>query len=306
MVRDAWLGDGREASFWMAMDNADLWWPLPTTERVDVLGFHSPVPWVAFARADSVTAISQNWTMEKSAHLDGQAMPMLPLRHLSEGLLGSPRVVILDSDHVLDQVLRLASGGAEASTLQVDPPLGRARCFAARHVLRELYQPDQLGYANKWEKLARQQCAAEQVISPNTLRNVFERQLLPRITFVDVEGMFESEKVVEEVRRIDHKDAPTAQLAVLLSRTGPLVLSRDKALRRPKLAPEKDEFPAVLAAWRSAETGEASLEAVVLVGGGGLLVADELLQVIANFTQVALWEIRGLTSAAVVALFMKA
>jgi len=62
-------------------------------------------------------------------------------------------------------------------------------------------------------------------------------------------------------------DAPTARLTVLLSRAQPNVYSHDKHLSKPGLVPPPRNLPAVVAAWRQVESGDATARCVINVGG---------------------------------------
>src|SRR5665213_970644 len=175
-------------------------------------------------------------------------LPAIP--RLSHSIyLGSTRTVILDTDHLLNQVKEGVRTGASLFLLG-GPPLRRDRCFASSHVLQELYQPDEYGHRHKWDKLAEQSKNEQWPRQPEAFERFFQANFLSDITFVDVSGMFEEEPSVQQVRKIDPSDAPTAQLAVLLSRLHPIIYARDHSLWKPRLAPPPAQFLAVLTAGR--------------------------------------------------------
>jgi hypothetical protein len=202
--------------------------------------------------------------------------------------LGSTRTVILDTDYLLNQI---RDGVREGGTLFLvgGPPLGNVRAFASSHVLQELYQSDHLGFRNKWEKLANESAAGGWPREPEVFEAFFVRHFLDRITFVDLTGVFEDEPSVEEVRETDAKDAPTAQLAVLLSRLRPFVYSHDISLRRPGLAPERVQFQAVLAAGRDLESGEATVKGATYVGAAIVWGVDGATSKAAALLKVPRW-----------------
>lgn len=204
---------------------------------------------------------------------------------------GTARTAILDSDYILNQVSRLVEDPVQAFAL-LGPPFGRARSFASRHVLTEMYQADKLGYRNKWEKLAAQARQRGLEWSPQAYQDIFEEAVLPLITFVDVNGMFEGDPAVAAVRATDHKDAPTAQLAVLLSRTTPLIYSHDKSLWRPGLAPQPPAFEAVVAAGWQADSGETALTGASYVGFGAAWAIDGAARSVAGVLRIPDWVTR--------------
>ena len=62
-------------------------------------------------------------------------------------------------------------------------PLSYGKAYASRHVYREMYQPDKLGNANKFEKLARQSQVEGWGRSADVFQRVFESEYLPVIRF---------------------------------------------------------------------------------------------------------------------------
>jgi hypothetical protein len=180
---------------------------------------------------------------------------------------GSTRTAILDTDYLLNQVKEGVRRGGSLF-LVGGPPLGKVRAFASSHVLQELYQSDNLGNRHKWDKLAKQSEVEGWPRTCKSFQSFFESQFLSHITFVDVSGMFEDDPSVEFVRNIDPKDAPTAQLAILLSRLLPIVYAHDKSLWRPGLAPHPMHFQAVLAAGRDLESSESATKGISYVGAG--------------------------------------
>jgi hypothetical protein len=150
---------------------------------------------------------------------------------------GSPRVALLDTDYILN---RVAAAPARFQMLDSFPGL-RLRAVASKHVLDELYSPDNHGYRHKWDKLAEQAAERGAPVAPGVFRDTFESRYLERITFVEAGGLFANDPYVEHVRRRRNgrgaSDAPTAQVAVLLSRLQPIVYSHDEHLWKPGLAP---------------------------------------------------------------------
>jgi hypothetical protein len=167
-------------------------------------------------------------------------------------------------------------------------PLQRGRCFASHHVLTELYQPDKLGYRNKWDKLAAQGAANGGSTKPADYRGAFEAWL-PGITFVDVTGMFEDSDPAQAVYRSDPHDAPTGQLAVLLSRTRLIVYSHDRSLWKPGLAPSPTNFQAVIAAGRQVDSAETVAQGAAYVAGGAVWMVNGAARGVAGVLKVPSW-----------------
>lgn len=201
---------------------------------------------------------------------------------------GSTRTVILDTDYLLNQIKEGVRRGGSLF-LVGGSPLGKVRAFASNHVLQELYQSDNLGNRHKWDKLSTQSGAEGWPRTPESFQSFFESQFLGRITFVDVSGMFEDEPSVALVREIDPKDAPTAQLAVLLSRLHPIVYAHDNSLWRPGIAPHPLHFQAVLAAGRDLESTEATAKGVTYVGAGIAWGVDGATNIAAALLKVPRW-----------------
>jgi hypothetical protein len=215
------------------------------------------------------------------AHLRSQR-PALSLS------FGTTRVAILDSDYILNQVARLVDDPVRAFSL-IGPPFRRGRTFASAHVLSELYQSDKLGFANKWEKLAHQAAERGRSTKPAAYRQMFEQSFLPRITFVDVGGVFVGAEPARRVHAIDRHDAPTGQLAVLLSRTRPIVYAHDKSLWRPGLAPAPANFQAVLRAGFQADNSENLTQGFTYVAGGVIWAVDGAARGVAGVIKVPRW-----------------
>ena len=219
---------------------------------------------------------------ERSLPTPGRALQLVDLFPPS-------RVAILDADYILDQVQVIVGSAEKGVRRWPGPPFDNSRTFASRHILTELYQADRLGNANKWEKLAGQGRQRGWDLGADIYRHAFEQRMLPLITYVEVGDMFFEEPEVVAVRNKDHKDAPTAQLAVLLSQLEPHVYSRDSALTRPRLAPASSDLVQVVDAGRSADAGEGMFRATAAVGGGIVLVVDGVLERLASLVGVARW-----------------
>ena len=202
--------------------------------------------------------------------------------------LGTTRIALLDSDYILNQVARMVDDPVQSLSL-LGPPFGRGRAFASAHVLTELYQQDKLGFHNKWEKLAHQAVEGGRMAQPVEYRRVFEQRFLPRITFVDVRGMFVDAEATQAVHAIDPHDAPTGQLAVLLSRTRPIVYSHDRSLWKPNLAPAPASFQAVLTAGFQADSSENLTEGFTYVAGGVVWAFDGVARGAAGMLRVPRW-----------------
>jgi hypothetical protein len=201
---------------------------------------------------------------------------------------GCARTAILDTDYILNQVARLVEDPVGALAL-LGPAFGRERTFASSHVLTELCQADKLGYQNKWEKLAAQAHERGIARSPRDYQDMFESTARPLITFVDVTGMFQDDAATKAVRATDRKDAATAQLALLLSRTRPLVYSHDHSLWRPGLAPQPASFQAVIAAGWQADSGETTLKGAAYVGFGAIWAVDGAARSVAGVLKIPDW-----------------
>lgn len=151
---------------------------------------------------------------------------------------------------------------------------------ASRHVYTEMYRDDGFGHANKFEKLAEQSHEHGWPTEPRVFREVFESRLLPLIRFIDVGDMFDGHAIVVSVGK--RKDAPTAQLAVLLALSRPVVLSQDSHLNRPGLATlHPDEILSVAARMEFADfsvyaTGYGSVDAARRLNDRVGYVADRL------------------------------
>jgi hypothetical protein len=188
----------------------------------------------------------------------------------------------------LNQVAPMVDDPVQAFSL-IGPPFRRGQTFASAHVLRELYQSDKLGFANKWEKLAHQATERGGSTKPADYRQMFERCFLPGITFVDVSRMFVDADAARAVHAIDPHDAPTGQLAVLLSRTRPIVYAHDKSLWRPGLAPAPANFQAVLTAGFQADNSENLTQGFTYVAGGVVWAVDGAARGVAGVLKVPRW-----------------
>jgi hypothetical protein len=141
--------------------------------------------------------------------------------------------------------------------------------YASQHVFTELYGDDGHGHPTKWHKLSEQAGADDTPQSPETFRNAFESKFLPEISFVEMGALFADHPLATAVRAIRNgkgrSDVPTAQLAVLLSRLGPVAYCHDEHLYKSGVAPR----PRHLLTVRGAEDRVAQGEHVQ-VGAFGL------------------------------------
>ena len=149
-------------------------------------------------------------------------------------LYSSPNIPILDSDYIFNQLVNRVNGESTGMDRLLED-----RVFAGLHVFTEFYQSDKLGYKNKFEKMAAQSAKADTNHSAAEYRRVFENDYLPKITFVNVGELFKDHGSTIDVARKDIKDAPTAQLALLLRACHPTVYSHNKALISTNLAPQQ-------------------------------------------------------------------
>jgi hypothetical protein len=180
---------------------------------------------------------------------------------MSDLLLPPPeRVGVVDTDVVVDELEAIVTNPNSTVLFAAR----HIRWFAASHVLREMYQPDRLGNRHKFDKLSSQLAAKGHAMNPDDIQGVFETRILPLIRFVDVDQVMNQHPFTAAVDAIDSKDAPTGQLAALLSGVGVLVMSRDHSLRKPGLARSN---AAELKQYAIAATqGHETLAGVVLVG----------------------------------------
>lgn len=148
-------------------------------------------------------------------------------------LYSSPNIPILDSDYIFNQLVNRVNGESGGMNRLLED-----RVFASLHVFTEFYQSDKLGYKNKFEKMAAQSASAGTNHSATEYKRVFENEYLPKITFVDVGELFKDHGSTVAVARKDIKDAPTAQLALLLSAYHATVYSYDKSLVSTNFAPQ--------------------------------------------------------------------
>ena len=160
----------------------------------------------------------------------------------------APKVVaIVDADALLSSIDNQCRTGRRSRILRMAG--SRASCvYAARHVYGETYR----GF---------KKIAANSSASIDDLRACFEEHYLPVLRWVETNGDGIADDRVAQV--IDETDVPTAELASLIAPC--LVLSEDRALRRPGYAPDRWR----LAAGHGAEIVEGfeMLERVTIVVG---------------------------------------
>ena len=200
-------------------------------------------------------------------------------------------VAIFDTDFILNHVRdRVRNGG-----VHTDSPLMGGRAFASSHVLDELYEPDAFGHRHKWDKLAEQSENDGWPTPSDVFQTIFEDEYLEHITFVDVNGMFENDSLVERVRVRDASDAPTAQLAVLLARAEPIIYSHDKHLWKSRAAPSPKILPMVVASSRQVDLVNQSVEGVSSVGAAIVMAVDSAARSAASRARVPKWTARFAT-----------
>lgn len=204
-------------------------------------------------------------------------------------------VAIFDTDFILNHVRdRVRDGG-----VYTDSPLMGGRAFASSHVLEELYEPDDYGHRHKWDKLAEQSENGGWPTPSDVFQTTFEDEYLEHITFVDVNGMFENDSLVERVRVRDASDAPTAQLAVLLARADPVIYSHDAHLWKSGAAPSPEVLPVVVASGRQVDLVNHSMEGVSLVGAAIVMAAGSAARSAATLARVPKWTARFATVAGI-------
>jgi hypothetical protein len=190
------------------------------------------------------------------ADSQGEPDPRFKYGHSVRGY----RIGILDTDCLFDDVIYQATGGRISSqfpAVKVTSVLGSTLYFASLHVFDEMYRPDKLGHANKFEKMARQAASSGMEISVTKFQRVFEDEFLPLIRFIDMSGVLADHDWAAAVASVDVKDQPTGQLCALLAGASPVIYARDKSLRRPGLAPES--IGPVVAANLAADLGDGML-----------------------------------------------
>jgi hypothetical protein len=166
-------------------------------------------------------------------------------------------VVVVDTDALLSSIDNHCRTGWEPRLLRIGG--SRASCvYAEDHVYGETYK----GF---------KKIAASSSVSVGELKACFEQHYLPVLRWVETDGDGIADERVVHVT--DETDVPTAELASLIAPC--LVLSEDRALRRPGFAPNEWR----LAAGHGAEVVEGSrmqgevvmamgLPLVAVVGGG--------------------------------------
>jgi hypothetical protein len=211
--------------------------------------------------------------------------------------LPKQQVILLDTTNIMNRVAaRVVRLVREPRSTSIELP---TRVYASDHVMSELYRGDDWGSSSsKWDKLSQQTAAEGRRVPASRFADMFEREYLPRIVFVDMGQLFEDHRLVESVRRRrggrGASDAPTAQLAVLLSRMNPVVFSEDSDLSKPKVAPPIAALPAVASA-TSAVAEHAQLTAAgALIGVGAVAGIDRGLRGFAHVLGLSPWIGRGI------------
>ena len=129
-------------------------------------------------------------------------------------------VVVVDTDAILSSVDNDVRRNHRSRLLRMTDT-GTARLFAAPHVYEECYR--------RLPRVAPAGAAASRYLRK------FEEEYLPRIRFADPGTRSPADEAAAAVGALDPADEPTARLAWLLAPV--IVLSGDKHLRRPGLAP---------------------------------------------------------------------
>ena len=181
--------------------------------------------------------------------------------------LSARRVAILDTNYLMNKVkARVRSGRvglAGTPAEHADSPL---RCDP--RAPGALTRPTTQDGATSGDKLAQQSEADGWPTAAETFQQTFEREFLPRVRFVDVGELFADEQLPVKIRTRGHgqgaPEAPTAQLAVLPSRTRRLVYAHDHDLYKPGVAPRPKQLAAVGSVHGAVEQGHA------IVGAGNL------------------------------------
>lgn len=197
-----------------------------------------------------------------------------------------PRVEIFDTDRILNHLKEYVQAG-DAVTKLGTGPLFHSTAYASLHVFKEMYQSDNLGNVNKFQKLAKQSEKEGWARSAAEFQRVFEGEYLGQIAFVDVGSLFAEHALTTKVAEKDIKDAPTAQLAVLLSGVNPIVYSHDGSLRDAGLA--VDNLKDVFAAWYQVDEANAIFGGTYSVMAGTVVVVDEATKAIAAWLKVPQW-----------------
>jgi hypothetical protein len=131
-------------------------------------------------------------------------------------------VMVIDADALMSSIAHQCSGGHRPRLLRIlESNSGRG--FAPDHVYGEVY--------TRLHRFARGSVTFED------LRACFEEHYLPHIRWVDTSVELIDDSRVALVIQEDLSDAPTAQLASLIAPC--LVVSGDKHLRRPGVAPQE-------------------------------------------------------------------
>lgn len=180
------------------------------------------------------------------------------------------RVGVLDTDALMNDLARRVESDESSPALALPHGLGTT-WLAARHVFDEFYAADELGYPDKFAKLAEQASNRGLRIGPERFRTVFETSYLPAISFVDIGVVLLENDIPQSVTH--NKDVPTAQLAALVSLAECVVYSHDKHLRGPKIAPAVLE--PVVEASRVASVGDAIAEVAFMGGTVGAFLLTE-------------------------------
>ena len=212
---------------------------------------------------------------------------------------GTMRASLLDTDYILNQVGDAVGGDV---TTRLGIPGIYVRSYAAQHVYDELYRDDGHGHPTKWHKLSDQARQAGNPVRPSVFSDKFESRLLPHLTFVRMGGLFADHPLVQRVASArggrGASDAPTAQLAVLLSRLRPVAYSHDEHLYKPGVAPRPWVFPAVCEAEARVAQGEHLYAGATGLTVGSVAGLDYLARRVGALVGAPIWGTRLLALAA--------
>jgi len=218
------------------------------------------------------------------------ALPMLPPAGFESRRHGTLRVALCDTDFLMNQVKDTVN---PATSLLSGFKGIRQRAYAAQHVFDELYGDDGHGHATKWHKLSDQARDAGVPVPESTFRDAFETRFVSDIGFVHMGDMFAEHPLVMGVRTVRSgrgtSDAPTAQLAVLLSRLHPVVYSHDEHLYKPGVAPRPRHLPVVRGAENQIAQGEHVQLGAIGVTVGSVAGVDYLARTVGGLFGSPTW-----------------